>query len=178
MKIFVETERLILRAVEDTDVQGFFELDSDPEVHKYLGNQPIKTMEEAKATIDYVRNQYVKFGIGRWVVEEKASGEFVGWSGLKYEQTVRTDYDYYDIGYRLKRKFWGKGYATESATAALKYGFQVLNLEEIAGAAHIENIASNRVLRKIGLEWLEPFEFEGDPHHWYRLKKADWEAKG
>ena len=177
MQPTIETARYILRPMIATDAAGIFELDSNPNVHLYLGNQPIKTMAEAEATVKYVQNQYVKHGIGRWAVVDKKTQEFVGWSGLKYEEYVRTDMNYYDLGYRLREKFWGKGIATETAKASLAYGFQTMNLEEIFAGAHVENAGSNAVLQKVGLEHLETFIFDGEPHHWYRIRKRDWVSK-
>jgi ribosomal-protein-alanine N-acetyltransferase len=103
MKISIETDRLLLREVVASDAQGLFELDSDPEVHKYLGNKPIKSIKEAEGTVEYIRSQYKNYGIGRWAVVDKKTNEFVGWSGLKYETEVRKNAPYYDLGYRLKR---------------------------------------------------------------------------
>ncbi|MEM7660463.1 MAG: GNAT family N-acetyltransferase [Bacteroidota bacterium] len=177
MQTHIETHRLILRELEERDVQGIFDLDSDPEVHRYLGEQPIKRLQEAEAIIQYVRNQYEADGIGRWAVIEKASQEFVGWAGLKFEREVRQDMHYYDLGYRLKKKFWGKGIATEAAREALAYGFQEMNLPKIYGGAHIDNIGSNKVLQKVGFTFLETFDYEDAPHHWYGLARQDWQAK-
>ncbi|MEM7573931.1 MAG: GNAT family N-acetyltransferase [Bacteroidota bacterium] len=176
MTIHLETKRFLLREFEATDLQGVFELDSDPEVHRYLGNKPIKTLEEAEGMLEYIRDQYKNEGIGRWAVIDKATEEFVGWSGLKYERVVRPDAPYYDIGYRLKRKFWGQGIATETALAAINYGFQKMELAEIFGGAHVDNLASNHVLKKIGLRHLETFEFDGEPHHWYGLTREQFNA--
>jgi ribosomal-protein-alanine N-acetyltransferase len=174
MKMRVETKRLILREIEASDVQGIYELDSDSEVHKYLGNKPITSMKEAENTISYIRNQYKKYGIGRWAVIDKDTNEFIGWSGLKYEEYVRTDMNYYDLGYRIKKKFWGKGIATETSKAALNYGFQIINLENIFAGAHIQNFASNRVLQKVGLKFIETFEYDGEAHNWYKIEKSNW----
>jgi ribosomal-protein-alanine N-acetyltransferase len=101
MNIHVETERFLLRDIEEFDVQGIYDLDSDPEVHEFLGKKPIKTMEEAEKVNAYIRGQYSSNGIGRWAIEDKSTGDFIGWSGLKYEEEVR-DYEYYDIGYRIQ----------------------------------------------------------------------------
>lgn len=177
MQIYIETKRLILREITEADVNGIFELDSDPDVHKYLGNKPIKSLEESKAIIKYIQKQYEENGIGRWAVVDKVTNEFIGWSGLKYEKEVRKEMDYYDLGYRLKKKFWGKGIATETALESLNYGFQKLNLNEIFAGAHIENIASNKVLQKVGLKFIETFEFDGAPHHWYKLNRDEWSEK-
>lgn len=172
----IETERFILRPFLETDVQDIFELDSDLDVHRYLG-YPTKSMEEAQATVAYVQNQYKKDGLGRWAVIDKKTNEFIGWSGLKYEREVRDNMDYYDLGYRLKKKYWGKGIATETALASLKYGFETLNLNEIFAGAHVDNIGSNKVLQKVGLQLLETFEYEGVPHHWYSINKEGWQKR-
>ena len=177
MKVYIETKRLILREMEKTDLQGIFELDSDPAVHRYLGEKPITSLEEAASTINYIRKQYEEDGIGRWAVIDKMTNEFIGWAGLKYEKEVREEMCYYDLGYRLKEKFWGIGIATETAYESLNYGFDVLNLQEIYAGAHIENIASNKVLQKIGLTFLETFVYDSEPHHWYKIDKSAWEEK-
>ena len=82
MKIFAETKRLILREVLLTDLEAMFELDADPDVHKYLGNNLIKTKQEAKKTIELIREQYLERGIGRWAVVNKETNEFMGGLGL------------------------------------------------------------------------------------------------
>ena len=110
--------------------------------------------------------------IGRWAMEEKSSGNFLGWTGLKLEKEIRS-FHYYDLGYRLIRKFWGKGFATESAQACLRYGFEVLKYEEICAAAEAEHVASNHVLNKIGMIQGEPFTFEGKKCHWYSKRRSE-----
>lgn len=175
MKIFIETERFFMREMLEMDAPGLFELDSDPEVHRYLGNKPVSDIETCYRVVEFVRQQYQDYGIGRWSVIDKISGEFIGWSGLKYEMNLRAGMRYYDIGYRLKRKFWGQGIASESAAAALRYGFEILQYPEICAAAQVANGASNRVLQKIGLQRVETFEYLGEPTNWYRLEKARWE---
>jgi len=174
MKVHIETERLIIRDLENYDIKGIFELDSDLDVHEYLGKNPIKTMEEAEQVIDHIRNQYVENGIGRWAVIDKKTKDFIGWTGLKYEQGLRKDFSYYDLGYRLKKKYWGNGIATETAIESLKYGFEKLNLKEIGAAADIQHVASNKILKKIGLKFIETFNYEGVPHNWYNIKKTEW----
>ncbi|MCZ4318832.1 GNAT family N-acetyltransferase [Aequorivita viscosa] len=152
MKIYIETERLLLRDMIDEDVNGMFAMDSDAEVHKFLGNKPIDTLEEAKNTIDYIKQQYIDNGIGRWAVVEKVSGAFVGWCGFKLITNVingRTNY--YDLGYRFLKKHWGKGYASETAFASLNHGFHELNFTEIVGIADVSHTASNAILQKVGL---------------------------
>lgn len=172
MKVYAETERLILREILDTDVTGMFEMDSDPEVHRYLGNTPIQTVAQAQQTIIFIRRQYTELGIGRWAVIEKHTGNFTGWCGLKLvTDTYNQHTNFYDIGYRFSKQYWGKGYATESASAALNYGFEVMKLSTINGMADIENAGSNHILRKIGLSFVNEFEHHGDKMNWFEITK-------
>jgi len=177
MKVYIETERLIFRDIIEDDYLGLFELDSDPEVHKYLGNNPVINIQQSKDVVKFIQNQYKKNKIGRWAIIEKSSNEFIGWGGLKYEEGLVPNFNYYDLGYRLIKKYWGKGYATENAIASLKYGFETKKLNEIFAAAHIDNFASNNVIQKVGLEKLKTFDLDGELHNWYRISKKDWEKK-
>jgi len=174
MKFNIETERLILRELRITDLDGMFELDSDPEVHKYLGNKPVQTKEESKKILESVLNQYEERGIGRWAAIEKSSGDFIGWSGLR----LNTKYNmngftrYYDVGYRLIKRYWCKGYATESGKTAVDYAFNVLKLPELFATTEIENQASHNALLKIGLTYIEDFYFEQEQLdlRWYKIE--------
>jgi len=175
MKFYIETDRLILRDFLESDVDGLFELDSNPEVHRYLGNNPIKDVSQILPIIQFVRQQYDEHGIGRWAVLEKKTNAFIGWSGLKFVTETRNQrINYYDIGYRLIQNYWGKGYATESAQAALNYGFNEMKLELICAAAQAQNLASNNVLQKCGLSLIKPY-FENDVlENWYEISHAQW----
>lgn len=173
MEKFIETERLILREILPTDVDGMYELDSDPEVHRYIGNKPVTTRQQSADVISFIRKQYLDNGIGRWAVLERKTRKFMGWSGLKF-MTERTNnhVNYYDLGYRLKKEYWGRGFATESARAFIAYGFEKLNAREICAMAHVENRGSNNVLRKAGMTLIESFSSEGEPHNWYKIEKG------
>lgn len=171
MTRLIETERLYFRELEETDAAGIFELDSDPEVHQFLGQHPIKNITEAQKTIEMITAQYKRNGIGRWAIIEKASNEFVGWGGFKLitEETNR-HINYHDLGYRFIKRFWGKGYATESAKASVDYAFNQLNLPVIYAIADVGNAASQKVLEKCGLLYKETFDYEAVPHRWYEMK--------
>jgi len=179
MQVFAETERLILRAIVPSDVDAMFELDSDPAVHKYLGGRPVKTKQQIEKIIEFVRKQYQENGIGRWAVIDKSSDQFIGWTGLKLvKETINNQSNYYDLGYRLIRKYWGKGLATESAIASLNFGFNEMNLKEIIAIAQIENKASNRVIQKLGFEFENSFEYDNASHNWHSLKRENWKSVG
>lgn len=165
----IETKRLILRPVLETDVQDFFELDSNPIVHQFLGNKPVKTIAQSDTMIAAILDQYKKFGLGRLAVVIKDTDEFIGWSGLKYEQNLRKEFNYYDLGYRFKQQYWGKGYATETAFASLDYGFNTLKLKEINAAASVDHLASNSVLKKIGMQLTGTFKYDDDLCNWYLI---------
>ena len=178
MTIFAETPRLILRELLPTDLEGMFELDSDPEVHRYLGNNPVTDIEKLKGVIEFVRQQYIENGIGRWAMVEKSTNAFVGWTGMKLiKEPINNRVDFYDIGYRLVRRFWGKGYATEAAKVALDYAFTHLPTGEIIGLANVDNTGSRNVLQKIGLVRQETFEMEGMKVDWLRITREEWERK-
>jgi len=174
MKNHIETEKFILRDLKMEDALGMFELDSDPEVLIYLGNNPLTSIEQSKKIIENVHKQYEKNGIGRWAIIDKNTDEFIGWTGLKYEEKVREDFNYYDLGYRLKKKFWGKGIATETSLISLEYGFNVLNLKKISATAHIGNKASNKVLQKVGFRFVEEIQIDNEPCNWYAITKSEW----
>ena len=168
-----QTQNLIYRKITLDDAEEIYELDSNAEVHRYLGNKPIQSLDKAKEIIEYIISQYEINGIGRYAVIEKKSGDFVGWTGLKLEDKETNGYvNYYDIGYRFIPRFWGKGYGYESAKFWFDYGFDELRLDKICGAAHIENIGSNKILQKIGLRFVNKFEYDGALHNWYELGRG------
>ncbi|MDM1071349.1 GNAT family N-acetyltransferase [Empedobacter brevis] len=178
MKIWVETERLILREVDYTDQNDLFEMDADPEVHLYIENNPVKSISEITKAIEMLKKQYQENGIARWAVVDKTTNECVGWCGLKYfNQPLNNHHHFYELGYRFKKKHWGKGFATESSAAVLDYGFKNLDTDKIYAITDPENINSKKVLTKLGFDFQETFDYEGDPTDWFELKKAIWETK-
>jgi ribosomal-protein-alanine N-acetyltransferase len=174
MQCHIETDRLILRELRMTDLEGMFELDSDPEVHKYLGNKPVKQIEESQKMLESVITQYKERGFGRWAAIERYSGNFIGWSGLRLnsEYSMNGFTKYYDVGYRFMKRYWGKGYATESGKASVNYAFNVLKLPELYATTEVGNLASHNALLKIGLEYVEDFYFEQENLNlrWYKIE--------
>ena len=170
MKEVVATERLILREFSLEDAQDFYELNLDEEVMKYTADAVFRTIEESA---DLIRNykEYDKTGFGRWTVVLKETNEVLGWCGLKYIQSV----DEVDLGYRLKRKYWNRGYATEACKASIEIGFNQYNIDLIAGRTMTDNMASRRVLEKIGMTYWKDFDFEEHPGVYYRLFIEDYQ---
>lgn len=172
MTIHIETPRLILRELRPEDDQGMFELDSNPAVLTYLGTEPQTDIEQSRAVIRFVQSQYENYGIGRFAMVLKDTNEFMGWAGLKYvTEPINDHINYYDIGYRLIERYWGKGYATEAAQASLHYGFQDLKLDKICGITMSTNYASQAILQKIGLRHINDFTDRNMSLKWFEAVK-------
>ena len=173
MSKYIETKRLILRELFPSDDKKMFELDSNPEVHIYLGNNPVTNIEQSREIIANIRQQYRDNGIGRWAVILKETNEFIGWSGLKLEKDVNGHELFYDLGYRFIEKHWGKGYALETALAFVNYGFNKLKLEKINAYVDAENVGSRKVLEKAGLKYINTFEYDGTDEFWYEINNPN-----
>ncbi|MCY1635254.1 GNAT family N-acetyltransferase [Marinifilum sp. D737] len=167
MKVVLETERLFLREFILEDAQSMFDLNSDPEVIKYTGDPPFESVEQAKAFLQNY-DDYKKNGFGRWAMISKADNEFIGWCGLKLNEEK-----FIDLGFRVFRKHWNKGYASEAAKACLTYGFQTLGFDEIIGRVLSENKASIKVLEKLGMRYWKNDTCHGfENARYYRIIKA------
>ena len=174
MKRSIETERLLLREFELSDTEGMFELESNPNVHRYVGNKPISHVDESRAYIEFVHQQYVSYGTGRWAVILKETNEFIGWSGIKFITTeINNHQDFYEIGYRFIEKHWGKGYATEAGKVFVDYAFNELKADALYAYADAGNENSRKILEKLGLKYINSFEYEGESEVWYELKNPN-----
>jgi ribosomal-protein-alanine N-acetyltransferase len=160
----IKTPHLLIREVLPTDDLGMLELDTDPEVHKYVGKNPITTIEQARETIAFVRQQYIDLGIGRWAVINRADNDFLGWAGFKLiTEPTNNHINHYDFGYRFIRRCWNQGIGTEASIACLNYGIKELHLKNIYAMTDPENTASRHLLEKLGFKFIELFQFETNP---------------
>lgn len=169
MGIALSSERLFLREMNLSDAGNLFLLNSTTEVIQYTGDVMFKSIDDA---LNLLKNydQYTKYKMGRLSLFDKTSDEYIGWCGLKYLE----ERDQVDIGYRLLKKHWGKGYATEAARVCLDYGFNTLNLKEIIGTAMLENTASINVFKKLGMKYDTDEPCGGMPGVIYKIKKSEW----
>lgn len=173
----IETKRLVLRKLEDTDVERIFLLDSNPEVMKYIGVPVLTDINESRNVIRMIQKQYEENGVGRLGVVEKESGQLIGWSGLKLLTHETNGYqNVLELGYRFLPESWGKGYAVEAGIASLDYGFNDLNAEVIYAYAHSEHEVSNHILRKLGFEKTSEFEEPDGICFWYELKREKYKS--
>ncbi len=177
MNLKFETERLYFRPFELSDAEDFLKMDSNPNVHKYLWQKPTKSIEEMIEVIQHLQKQYDENKIGRYATFLKDSGEFIGWTGIKFinDHVENGKTNFYDYGYRLDEEHWNKGFATEATKFWLNYGFNVMNIEEMNAYTHHDNGASNRVLTKNGFQFMEDYLDEhGTPWKWWQLLKSDF----
>jgi ribosomal-protein-alanine N-acetyltransferase len=167
------TERLYMREVCSDDSEAMFEMDSDALVHKYLGKKPVRSMSEIHTSIESLRQQYKANGLGRWAVINKTTGNFIGWAGLKLmDPDEKCSQFYYDLGYRFNRNEWGKGFASESAAALVKYARKNLPAKKICAYTHVENVASIKVLTKAGFNLKKKFVDSDGPCAWFELESG------
>jgi RimJ/RimL family protein N-acetyltransferase len=146
----IETERLLLRWLTFDDIEAFNELGSNPQVIRYLGNRPFASLDVAKETLSAAPlNDYATYGYGRFACVWKQTGQVVGLCGPKF----LPDLGDVDLGYRFLPSFWGKGLATEAALASTTYARRELGLQRLVGWVHPENLASARVLTKLGFSF-------------------------
>ena len=169
MKTITESKRLMLREFKLSDALSMFELNNDPEVIRYTGDGPFQSISEAGKFIENY-SDYRKNGYGRWAVISKETGDFLGWCGLKLNEEGMKD-----IGFRFFRAHWNKGYATESALAVLRYGFNKLHMKEIIGRAAVENNSSIRVLEKLGMKFWKIGSCQGIENSvYYKIRKHEF----
>jgi RimJ/RimL family protein N-acetyltransferase len=147
---------LVLREFEARDAKALYALNSDPEVLRYTGDDPFPNVN---ASADFIAayDHYRKHGFGRWAVVARDNDAFMGFCGLRRSPVDGS----VDLGFRLFRKYWAQGFATEAARAALQGGFDHFRLEEITGRAMRENLPSITVLQKLGMRFSAVTEERG-----------------
>jgi RimJ/RimL family protein N-acetyltransferase len=169
MTPILETERLVLRRFTEADAPLLLALDSDPEVMRYVGRYGLADEAAYRERIGSYFLPYYEKGpdFGFWPAEEKSSGAFIGWFHLRpaldYRFAAEAGFQAgeFDIGYRLVRSAWGKGYATEVTRELVRRGFAHPAVEAIVACALVENLASCRVLEKAGLLRVGEFALPG-----------------
>jgi RimJ/RimL family protein N-acetyltransferase len=147
--MIVETKRLILRQWREGDRSLFADLNADPETMRFFPRT--LSDDESNAFIDKSIASINTIGYGWMAVEIKETHEFIGSIGLSNPRFEAHFTPCTEIGWRLHRKYWGKGYATEGASVVLDYGFNGLGHDEIVSFTSIFNIPSIRVMKRIGM---------------------------
>lgn len=145
----LRTQRLLLRAWTDADRAPFAELNADPVVMAHFPGT--LTPAESDALVDRITADFATHGFGLWAVEVQQTGTFVGFVGLTVPRFEAHFTPAVEVGWRLAAGAWGRGYATEAARAALAYGFGPAGLEEIVSMTSTTNVASQRVMQRLGM---------------------------
>lgn len=184
MIVEVDTARLRLRQWRESDREPFAALNADPAVMEFFLS-PL-SRESSDASIDAWQSQLASRGWSNWALELKASGELLGFTGLSIPRRVLPFSPCVEVGWRLARKHWGQGYATEAARAALEVGFARLDLPEIVSFTTAGNVRSRAVMERIGMrDARQDFEYPGFPeghplrrHCLYRIAREEWAQSG
>jgi RimJ/RimL family protein N-acetyltransferase len=180
--VFLETERLTLRRFTSDDVDLLVELDSDPEVMFWITGGRTTSREEIET--DYLPaflSYYERFeGYGFWAAIERSTGEFLGW--FHFRPAAGHPDDEPELGYRLRRSTWGKGYATEGSIALIDRGFRDFGVRRVLAETMAVNTASRRVMEKAGMRLVRTFhqdwpdKIPGDEHGdvEYAITREEW----
>ncbi len=183
MQVFLETERLVLRRFTMADADNLVSLDADPDVMRFVTAGVRTSREEIENKfLPAFLGYYQRYeGFGFWAAVEKATGEFLGW--FHFRPRPDADPGEIELGYRLRKSAWGKGYATEGSRALIGKGFYEFGVQRVVAEAMAVNAASRRVMEKAGLKLVRtfhqpwPYPIEGDQFGdvEYALEKADWQ---
>ena len=169
----VETERLLLRGWRDDDVEPYARLCADPEVMRYIGSGATLDGGQSGEQIERFIRHWDEHGFGLWAMEEKATGSFVGFVGLARQEDWAEGPHKTEVGWRLAREFWGRGFATEGAKTSVSYGLEDLGQERIISIIQPENAASRRVAEKAGLSLRGETLWRGGEVVWYAIDRDD-----
>jgi RimJ/RimL family protein N-acetyltransferase len=174
----IRTARLVLRPWTAADSEPFAAMNADPVVMEHFPS--VQTREESDAAVARIRKHFEDHGFGLWAVEVPEEAPFIGFVGLAVPTFEAHFTPCVEVGWRIARAHWGKGYATEGATAALKTGFDNLGLAEIVSMTIPANVRSRRVMEKLGMTRDPVDDFDhpripvGSPirrHVLYRLRR-------
>jgi RimJ/RimL family protein N-acetyltransferase len=180
----LRTERLILRAWHDDDLAPFAALNADPAVMEYFPS--VLSRAESDAFAARIRSEMAERGFGLWAVEAPGVAPFIGFTGLAVPRFTAHFTPCVEIGWRIARGFWGRGYAPEAAGKALAHAFGALSLAEVVSFTPVANARSRRVMEKLGMTHDPADDFEhpslarGHPlrrHVLYRIRRADLDGR-
>jgi len=146
----LETRRLLLRKLNLNDVDDIFEYGSDPEITKYLLWNTHESIEDSLDFVNSVIKQYESGQVAPWGIIHKSERKLIGTCGFG---NWRPRHFKAEIGYALSRKYWNRGIMTEAVKEVIAFGFNVMNLNRIQAMCHIENLASVRVMEKVGMKY-------------------------
>jgi ribosomal-protein-alanine N-acetyltransferase len=167
----VETARLRLRPFTPADIAALAPIYGDPDVMRYMRTGNPAPRERVQFVIDYYIRYWQEHPFGLWAVERRDNCAVIGQCGLFHlDNTPEVE-----VAYLLAKAAWGRGFATEAAAAGLRYGFETADLDRIVAVVRPQNIASQRVLAKIGLHYERDARYYELDVRYYGLNRADWQ---
>lgn len=166
-QIITQTERLIIREFQVSDIEALAKILAKPEVMQY-SLDGVLSHKQTAVKIQSFLDSYQKNGYGKWAVIHRQSGRLIGYCGIVEEIEGKLENE---LGYRIDSDFWGQGLATEAAKACLDYGFQKFNFDYILGIVEPENKASIRVLDKVGMKFVKESILWGKVVYVYNIAK-------
>jgi RimJ/RimL family protein N-acetyltransferase len=167
------TDRLLLRPFVEDDVEPYFALMQDPDVVRYIGDRRVPTLQETWRSVAALIGHWVLRGYGQWAIVERASDELVGRSGI----INPIDWPGPEVGYMLGKRWWGRGYATEAAAAAMSWGFTTIGFDRLISLIDPANGASIAVATRLGETPAGETELWGNRVLVYGIDRADWLAR-
>jgi RimJ/RimL family protein N-acetyltransferase len=167
----LETERLLLRPLSEADIEPLHELMQDPDVMSYIGDRRIPTLQETWRGVAGWIGHWALRGYGLWAVEERAGGALVGRIGL----INPVDWPGPEVGYMIGKPWWGRGYATEAARAAMDWGFETIGFDRLISLIDPANAASIAVAIHLGETPRGEVDLWGNRVLVYAIDRAEWE---
>jgi len=183
--VYLETERMVLRCLTENDADNLFDLDSDPDVMRFLtGGVPHTREFIVRKALPHYLGYYDRFnGFGFWAAIERETADFMGWFHFR---PFKENPEETELGYRLKKAHWARGFAAEGSLSLIKKGFRELGVTKVVATTMALNTRSRRVMEKVGLQFEAEFVYPGDPFPGWRaedclevrygLTKDRWES--
>jgi ribosomal-protein-alanine N-acetyltransferase len=168
----LETARLRMRLFTPADLDRMCEITLDPEVMRFIGYGHPLSREETITNLNMIMNGFRRRGYGRWALERRDTGALVGYCGLSAGNPEVG----IEVAYMLTREEWGKGLALEAGRASLRYGFETLGVNSIAGLTFHDNRRSRTVLERLGMKFVRDAHYYDFACVHYALARADWRA--
>jgi len=166
----IKTARLTLRPFRESDAAPLHHILGEEGVLRYFPNTRPPSIEGTQKLIQAQLRHWEENGYGWWAVEPRESVDLIGWNGLQYlPETAEVE-----VGYLLKKSYWGQGLAAEGGIEGLRYGFDELGLDEIIAIVHPDNFASQRVIEKLGMGFIDNTQYFGMEVYRYRIEAASF----
>ena len=175
----LRTDRLLLRGWRDDDLDALVDINADPGVMRHILDGSVRDRRQSADGLRKMMRDWDERGFGLFAVESRETGALLGWAGFAVPEFLPEVLPAMEIGWRLSRAWWGHGYATEAAAAALRFGFTDRGLDRVVSIRHVDNQRSARVMAKIGLryEFSTVVPVHEQPVAVHAISRAEYQAR-